>query len=136
MKWIVLCGLICKGIDDIDAESEAAEADAEKTQNLPDFSIEYARVDQDSCKGCEQLIKMGEMRAMKFVRDENDDNNNNSNNDSEIDDTVYSGRAHWYHVACFVRLRTELDWLCAGESLPGFKRLSADDKDVIRNQIP
>lgn len=63
---------------------------------------------------------------MRFVPDANVSKN----------DMLQTGKAEWYHVACFVRLRSEIGWLCCGDSLPGFKRLSNDDKEMIQNQIP
>lgn len=93
---------------------------------VPDFSIEYSKSDRDSCKGCNQQIQMNVARIMKFVPDP----------DVSQNDVLQTGQANWYHVPCFVRLRTEIGWLCAGDSLPGFKRLCADDKEMIANQIP
>lgn len=93
---------------------------------VPDFSIEYSKSARDSCKGCEQQFKMGELRIMKFVPDPNVNQN----------DVLQTGQANWYHVACFMRLRSEIGWLRSGDSLPGFKRLTGDDKEMIINQIP
>lgn len=63
---------------------------------------------------------------MRFIPDTNASQN----------DELQSGQAYWYHVPCFVRLRTEIGWLRCGDMLPGFKRLSANDKEMIENQIP
>lgn len=91
-----------------------------------DFSIEYTKTDQDACKGCTQQIQKAELRIMRFVPDGSATQN----------DAFQAGQAHWYHVPCFVRLRSEIGWLRSGEMLPGFKRLAPNDKNMIENQIP
>lgn len=100
------------------------EPDVEKkVPTLPDFGIEYAREGHDSCAACAQNIKKTEIRIMNVVYDIHLS-------------TPYDGKAVWYHVICFVGARTELGWLQSGESLPGFKRLSEEDKEMVKNQIP
>lgn len=94
-----------------------------KTPKLPDFGIEYAREEQNACASCKQNIKKGEIRIMNVVYDV-----------SRI--TSYDGRAMWYHVICFLGVRSELGWLQSAESFPGFKRLSEEDKETLKNQIP
>lgn len=102
---------------DIESDNET------KTPTLPDFAIEYAKGDQDSCVGCQQKIKMKEIRVMNVVYDA-------SRN------TAFDGRAMWYHVICFAQSRSELGWLQSAELFPGFKRLSEEDRDIVKNQIP
>lgn len=111
------------GTSDTESESEATAAD--KTL-VPNFSIEYTKVDRDSCNDCGQYFKRGELRIMRFVPDMND---------NEYDD-MQSGEAHWYHVACFVRLRSDIGWLCCGGLLPGFTKLSIGDQELVKSQIP
>lgn len=102
------------------------EAGATGRAIVPDFAIEYSKTDRDSCKGCKQQIKTNELRIMRFVPDANVSQN----------DVLQTGQAYWYCVPCFVRLRSEIGWLRSGDSLPGFKRLSPNDKEMIENQIP
>lgn len=90
---------------------------------LPDFGIEYAKVDRDLCTGCRQNIQVQEIRIMNVVYDT--DRN-----------TAFDGEATWYHVICFARSRNELGYLQSAETLPGFKRLSEKDKEMVKNQIP
>lgn len=94
-----------------------------KEPTLPDFFIEYSKTDRDACVGCQQKIEKNTIRVMNVVYDT--DNN-----------TAYDGKAVWYHVICFARSRTELGWLQEADALPGFKRLTEDDKEIVRNQIP
>lgn len=107
-----------------------SQAKAETEMNvtaIPDFGIEYARSDRDKCEGCIQQIKQSEVRIMKFVRDENEIR--------WIGCTSYDGKATWYHVLCFARLRSELNWWESGEMLPGFKRLREEDKESVKEHI-
>lgn len=100
------------------------EPDVEiQAPKVPDFGIEYTKKEQDSCEACQQKIKKDEIRIMNVVYDV-------SRN------TAYDGKAMWYHVICFVGRRNELGWLQSGESLPGFKRLSEEDKEMVKNHIP
>lgn len=50
--------------------------------------------------------------------------------------TAYDGKAVWYHVICFAGARSELGWVQSADALPGFKRLSEEDKEMVKNQIP
>lgn len=59
-----------------------------------------------------------------------------SKSDQNQGDKAESGQANWYHVACFVRRRSDIGWLHPGDALPGFKRLSAADKEMIQKEIP
>lgn len=110
--------LFSKGTLEIEPEIET------KTPKLPDFFIEYAREGtQDSCAACQQKINKNEVRIMNVVYD-------------TALSTAFDGKAMWYHVICFVGVRSELGWLQSAESLPGFKRLSEEDKEMVKNQIP
>lgn len=104
------------------------EATANNHAAVPDFSIEYAKTDQEACKGCTQKIQTAELRILQFVPEVSDNQN----------DVIHitTGQTHLYHVLCFVRLRSEIGWLRSGDSLPGFKRLNPNDKSMIENQIP
>ncbi|XP_031626910.1 poly [ADP-ribose] polymerase-like [Contarinia nasturtii] len=102
---------------------EVDSDDDEKQPRLPDFAIEYSRGDYDECIGCQQNIKTKELRIMNVVYDTKHN-------------TAFDGKANWYHVICFARTRSELGWLQGAESIPGFKRLSIQDKETVMNQIP
>lgn len=92
---------------------------------LPDFGIEYCRLSNDLCVGCNQLIIPPNIRIMKVVRDQNQN-------------TIFDGKATWYHALCFARLRSEpeLNWWKSCEDLPGFKRLCEEDKLNLIQMIP
>lgn len=94
-----------------------------KIPKLPDFGIEYAKVDRDSCTGCRQKIQMKEIRIMNVVYDTDHS-------------SAFDGKATWYHVICFARSRNDLGFLQAADELPGFKRLSEEDKEMVLSQIP
>lgn len=91
--------------------------------NTPDFAIDYAKVNRDACTECNQKISKGSMRIMKVIQDVNQN-------------TVFDGLAVWFHVECFVRTRSKHDWLESAEALPGYKRLTDEDKETVRRQIP
>lgn len=93
-----------------------------------DFAISYAPATRDSCIVCRRRFNKNQLRIMRFVHEAKADNNQN--------DELSSGRANWYHLACFVRQRSEIGWLCSGDSLPGFKRLDPKDREMIQNHIP
>lgn len=92
------------------------------SEKLPDFGIEYAKTNRDLCVGCDQRIQKSEIRIMKVVH--------------STPYTTFDGKATWYHVLCFARLRHDLNWLQSAESLPGFRRLFEEDKETIKNYIP
>lgn len=88
--------------------------------------ISYADVTRDLCVDCRKRFKKNGLRIMRVTQTADENQN----------DEFKSGEANWYHVPCFVRQRLEIGWVCAGSSLPGFKRLLDKDKEVIENQIP
>lgn len=91
---------------------------------LPDFSIEYKKKkDSSKCIACNQMIPINSIRIMKVVFDLNQN-------------TAFDGTATWYHDTCFSRQRLEIGWLRSAESLPGYKRLSNEDKAMLLNLIP
>lgn len=109
--------LVSLGTLEVDPELE------NESPALPDFYIEYAKVDRDSCTVCRDKIKLNELRIMNVVHD-NDHN------------TAFDGTAKWYHVICFACKRIELGWMQAAEVMPGFTRLKDFDKERIKKQIP
>lgn len=92
---------------------------------LPDFCIEYTRSERDSCVGCKQTIRVPEIRVMNVVY----------NTDLTVENFA-SCKAQWYHIPCFVMNRHELGWLESAALLPGFKRLSVKDQEMVTKQIP
>lgn len=91
--------------------------------NSPDYAIDYAKVKRDTCTECNQKIAKGSIRIMKVVHDANHN-------------AVFDGLAVWFHVECFARTRSKHDWLESADALPGFKRLTDEDKETVKRQIP
>ncbi|XP_058807262.1 poly [ADP-ribose] polymerase [Phymastichus coffea] len=88
-----------------------------------DFKAEYAKSNRSKCRGCEETIIKGEIRLSK--------------KDYESEDARrYGGLDRWYHVDCFVKLRSELQFFDAGMNIPGVNALSMEDKDVIKKALP
>ncbi|XP_066587156.1 poly [ADP-ribose] polymerase [Prorops nasuta] len=87
------------------------------------FKLEYAKSSQSTCKGCLQKIIKSEVRISKkdFDSDEG---------------RKYGGIDRWHHVLCFEKLRKELQFFEAGESLPGFKTLSKEDQQNVKQILP
>ncbi|XP_061389126.1 poly [ADP-ribose] polymerase [Musca vetustissima] len=96
-----------------------------KTENsaLKDFGLEYAKSGRAACRGCEQKILKDQIRIRKTVYD------------TEVG-MKYGGQPLWHHVECFAQLRGELGWFVAGENLPGFNSLSAEDKEIVKKALP
>ena len=49
---------------------------------------------------------------------------------------MYGPQERWHHVQCFAKNREELEFFDAGESVSGFGALGADDKELIRSNLP
>lgn len=100
-----------------------ASHDIEMVQTQTGFYIEFTRRGHVPCSKCKQKIRKGELRIMNVVHDENQN-------------TSFDGKAKWYHTLCFAGSRTEFGWLQSAESMPGFKRLSNVNQELLKNQIP
>ncbi|KAI4498125.1 hypothetical protein M0802_006611 [Mischocyttarus mexicanus] len=88
-----------------------------------DFSIEYAKSSRAMCRGCEEKIMKEEVRISK--------------KDYESDEARrYGGLDRWYHLECFVKLRTELEFFDQADSLAGFKSLSKEDQADVKKKLP
>ncbi|XP_047370272.1 poly [ADP-ribose] polymerase [Vespa velutina] len=88
-----------------------------------DFSIEYAKSSRAMCRGCEEKIVKSEIRISK--------------KDFESDEgRKYGGIDRWYHLECFVKIRTELEFFDQADSLPGIKTLSKEDQATVKKELP
>lgn len=117
------------GIDDND-HGAIAMARVMDMAKVHDFSIDYAKTTRDcSCIECGRRFTKNAMRIMRVAHATNQSSDQNQNNKTHL------GQAIWYHVDCFVLRRSEICWLCSGDSLPGFKRLNPKDKEIIQNKI-
>ncbi|KAG4065356.1 hypothetical protein HA402_012301 [Bradysia odoriphaga] len=106
--------------------TEKKQTAAPPKAKLPDFHIGYTRSEGESCFQCNKLIRVPEIRVMhvQYVTD------------LTVENGPLGGTATWYHIPCFVRSRRKLEWLESGELLPGFKRLSEEDKEIVKKQVP
>ena len=48
---------------------------------------------------------------------------------------MYGPYPGWHHVDCFVKRRQDLEYFESAESLPGFKTLSKEDKEMLRSKL-
>lgn len=108
--------------DDIYNDQNAIASNKTKVN---DFSVSITRTKEDACIDCGTKFKWNELKIMHLV-----------SKDVNQNDETATGHANWYHVACFVLKRSEIGWLQCGDRLPGFKRLLAVNRDIIRTEIP
>lgn len=47
----------------------------------------------------------------------------------------FGGQPLWHHFDCFVELRSDLGWYGSGDQLPGFKQLTAEDRDMVMKSL-
>lgn len=88
-----------------------------------DFLIEYAKSSRAMCRGCEEKIVKDEIRISK--------------KDFESDEgRKYGGIDRWYHLECFVKIRTDLEFFDQADSLPGIKTLSKEDQATVKKELP
>ncbi|XP_051908045.1 poly [ADP-ribose] polymerase 1 isoform X1 [Hippocampus zosterae] len=97
-------------------------AQGEKT--LSGFAVEYAKSNRSTCKGCEMKIEKDQIRVSKKTVD------------PEKPQLGLIDR--WYHTACFVGSREELDFKpeYSGAQLKGFNALRAEDKEELKKRLP
>lgn len=106
-------------------KKRGTDAGSSKAMDLliNDFGIEYAVSGRAACSGCQQKIPKGEIRIKKLFHD------------TEVG-MRFGGQAVWHHVECFAQLRAELGWFASAEMLPGYNKLSADDKKIVLKNVP
>ncbi|KAM9779205.1 poly [ADP-ribose] polymerase 1 isoform X2 [Syngnathus typhle] len=104
------------------AKKGGGGAQAEKTLN--GFAVEYAKSNRSTCKGCELKIEKDQIRVSKKTVD------------PEKPQLGLIDR--WYHTACFVGRREELDFKpeYSGAQLKGFNALKAEDKEELKKRLP
>ncbi|XP_029448906.1 poly [ADP-ribose] polymerase 1 [Rhinatrema bivittatum] len=95
---------------------------AEKT--LVDFTVEYAKSNRSTCKGCSQKIEKDQVRLSKKMVD------------PEKPQLGLIDR--WYHVDCFVSHRAELGFMpsYSASQFKGFAILTAEDKEALKMKLP
>ncbi|KAJ8009696.1 hypothetical protein DPEC_G00094190 [Dallia pectoralis] len=97
-------------------------AKEEKTLNT--FAVEYAKSNRSTCKSCEQKIEKDQIRVSKKTVD------------PEKPQLGLIDR--WYHTACFVSSREELDFKSeySAAQLKGFNALRVEDKEELKRRLP
>lgn len=88
-----------------------------------DFSIEYAKSSRATCKGCEEKIVKDEIRISK-------------KDFESMEGRKYGGIDRWYHLDCFVKIRTDLEFFDQADSLAGIKALSKEDQATVKKGLP
>uniref|UniRef100_A0A3Q3ILG7 Poly [ADP-ribose] polymerase n=1 Tax=Monopterus albus TaxID=43700 RepID=A0A3Q3ILG7_MONAL len=101
---------------------QKSSAKGEKTLNH--FAVEYAKSNRSTCKGCERKIEKDLIRVSK------------KSVDPEKPQLGLIDR--WYHTACFVSCREELDFKpeYSAAQLKGFDALRAEDKEELKKSLP
>lgn len=115
----------CLGI--VEAERPAKKAKVSELPKAADFSIGCVKDERDNfCDACKQKFVISNVRIMHVEYC----------TDLTVEHFSFGGKALWYHVPCFARLRSKIGWLQSGDMLPGFKRLPEQDKEMVKKQIP
>ncbi|XP_015905650.1 poly [ADP-ribose] polymerase 1 [Parasteatoda tepidariorum] len=91
--------------------------------DLSDFSVEYAKSNRATCRGCEEKISKGIIRISKIDRD-------------RAEAQRFGPAPAWRHVDCFVKDRQLLEFTDSAEKLPGFKNLSEEDQAMLKEKLP
>lgn len=108
-------------------ENPAKRVKKSEPAKSADFTIECVKIERDDfCTACKQKFAISSIRIMYVVYC----------TDLTVENFSFGGKAMWYHVPCFARSRSQIGWLQSGEMLPGFKRLSEQDKEMVKKQIP
>uniref|UniRef100_A0A4W3HYA8 Poly [ADP-ribose] polymerase n=1 Tax=Callorhinchus milii TaxID=7868 RepID=A0A4W3HYA8_CALMI len=95
-----------------------------KGQTLSDFSVEYAKSNRSTCKGCSKKIDKDTVRISKKMID--------------VEKPQLGMIDRWYHTDCFVAKRAELGFLpvYSATQLMGFQTLAGEDRDELKQQLP
>lgn len=102
-------------------EKEAINAKFVNTLN--DFTIQYAKSNRSTCRGCEAKIAKDEVRVSK------------KNYESEQAKMI-GGVDEWYHLACFSSVRQDLQFESSGKFIPGFEDLKKSDQELVETTLP
>ncbi|KAG7202334.1 hypothetical protein KM043_018664 [Ampulex compressa] len=96
---------------------------AKNSGAFSDFTVQYAKSSQSTCKGCEEKIIKGEIRVGK-------------KDFESAEGRKYGGIDRWHHLECFAKLRATLEFYESGDLLPGAKDLSKDDQKTVKTTLP
>ncbi|XP_054714565.1 poly [ADP-ribose] polymerase 1-like [Uloborus diversus] len=108
--------------DKIEKGSTSSSKSSSASSENNDFAIEYAKSSRSTCKVCSEKIVKGEIRVSKL--------------DTESSEARRFGPIpQWRHLDCFVKVRQELGFVESGDRLPGFKNLSDEDKEDVKEKI-
>uniref|UniRef100_U5EZI1 Poly [ADP-ribose] polymerase n=1 Tax=Corethrella appendiculata TaxID=1370023 RepID=U5EZI1_9DIPT len=90
---------------------------------LKDYGVEYAASGRAVCRGCEIKILKDEIRVKKLAYD------------TEVA-MKYGPQPLWHHLDCFAKIRNELGYFETGEALPGYKLLTKEDQQKVKDALP
>ncbi|XP_041975989.1 poly [ADP-ribose] polymerase isoform X2 [Aricia agestis] len=99
-------------------KGKGKKRDNSDTTALANFSIEYSKSSRASCKHCDIKICKDEIRVSKLGYD-----------------PKFGDYPMWHHVKCFAEKRDEFLFFAGGESIPGFKSLSKEDQQMVKDEI-
>uniref|UniRef100_A0A8D8YVJ1 Poly [ADP-ribose] polymerase n=1 Tax=Cacopsylla melanoneura TaxID=428564 RepID=A0A8D8YVJ1_9HEMI len=111
------------------SKAKAAKGKGKKRPNKEisnacnDFTIQYSLSNRAVCRGCQAKIAKDDIRVAK------------KNYESE-QGRMLGGIDEWYHLACFAKLRTDLEFPHSGENIPGFDALSKSDREMTKKILP
>ncbi|XP_057679588.1 poly [ADP-ribose] polymerase 1-like [Corythoichthys intestinalis] len=103
---------------------EGGEKGGAGEKTLNGFAVEYAKSNRSTCKGCDMKIEKDQIRVTKKTVD------------PEKPQLGLIDR--WYHTACFVSHREELDFKpeYGGAQLKGLGTLRAEDQEELKKRLP
>lgn len=91
---------------------------------LNDFGVEYSKSSRAECVGCRSKIMKELIRVKKVVYH------------TEVG-MKFGGQPFWHHLDCFARICSdEYGFFLSGDKLPGFKNLTPDDQEKVREALP
>ncbi|XP_023941919.1 poly [ADP-ribose] polymerase [Bicyclus anynana] len=99
-------------------KGKASKRENSEKAALSNYSIEYAKSSRATCKHCDIKICKDEVRVSKLGYD-----------------PKYGDHPMWHHVNCFAEKKNEFLFLAGGEDIPGFKTLSKDDQQMVKDAI-
>ncbi|PVD25807.1 hypothetical protein C0Q70_13469 [Pomacea canaliculata] len=104
--------------------SVARSSGAGEGNKLADYTVEYAKSNRSTCRGCDEKIAKDEIRVSK------------KDYDAERS-KIYGPQDLWHHVDCFVKKREELGFTTDmnPDKIVGFAKLKAEDKDMLTEKL-
>ncbi|GIY31587.1 poly polymerase 1 [Caerostris darwini] len=93
---------------------------SESSSKNSDFSVEYAKSNKSTCRGCGEKILKGEVRISIL---------------DDSPDSRYGPTPLWRHVDCFVKDQQKLGFSDSADKLPGYNTLKKEDQEMVIEKI-